>query len=85
MGAAIALVLDWRAVRKILEVAALRVSVEPPPSLIPTSSATLAVAKALGTDESISRALHFGARQLLGQHRGLWDLLQARASIRQHG
>jgi hypothetical protein len=83
MGAAIALVLDWRAVRKVLEVAALRVGIEPPPSLIPTSSATLAVAKALGTDENITRALHFGARQLLGQHRGLWDLLQARASIRQ--
>ena len=82
MGAAIALVLDWGAVRKILESAALRVGIEPRPSLMPTHAATLLVADALGADEPSARALQFGARQLLGQHRGLWDLLAARASIR---
>lgn len=82
MGAAIALVIDWCAVRKILETAALRVGIEPRPSLMPTHAVTLAVADALGSDEATMRALQFGARQLLGQHRGLWDLLQARASIR---
>ncbi|MGK2909238.1 MAG: DUF6975 family protein [Sphingobium sp.] len=82
MGAAIALVLDWRAVRKILEATALRVGMEPTPSMLPTASATLALAAALGMDDNNTRALTFGARQLLSQHRGLWDLLQARTSVR---
>lgn len=85
MGAAIALVLDWRAVRKILETAAVRIGIEPPPSLLPTASATLTLAKELGADANSTRALVFGTRQLLGQHRGLWDLLQARASVRNPG
>ncbi|RVT43141.1 DUF6975 family protein [Sphingobium algorifonticola] len=84
MGAAIALVIDWGAVRKILETAALRVGLEPRPSMLPTHAVTLSVADALGSDEASARALQFGARQLLGQHRGLWDLLSARASIRAH-
>ncbi len=85
MGAAIALVLDWRAIRKILEAAALRVGIQPQPSSLPTPAATLELAKELGQDEHSTRALTFGARQLLGQHRGLWDLLQARASVRTPG
>ena len=36
----------------------------------------------LGAQPSAERAMAFGARQLLAQHRGLWDLLEARASAR---
>ncbi|CAN5163037.1 hypothetical protein BH10PSE12_BH10PSE12_24690 [soil metagenome] len=86
MGAAIALVLDWRAIRKLLDMAALRVGIEPKPSLLPDYHATLAIADALaGEDEGISRAMEFGVRQMLRQHGGLWDLLQARASVRAQG
>lgn len=82
MGAAIALVLDWRAVRHVLDIAAIRAGLEPHPCDLPDRAATLAVARAIGGDDVIDRAIQFGARQLLNQHRGLWDLLQARAGIR---
>lgn len=83
MGAAIALVLDWMAIRRILDAAALRLNLAPRPSALPNRQETLAVATALSEDEAVERAVHFGARQLLGQHRGLWDLLSARAAARQ--
>jgi hypothetical protein len=82
MGAAIALVLDWRAVRHMLDVAAIRVGLEPHGCDLPDRAATLEVARAIGGDDGIDRAIQFGARQLLNQHRGLWDVLQARATIR---
>jgi hypothetical protein len=31
---------------------------------------------------SFERAMSFGAQQLLAQHRGLWDLLEARKAAR---
>lgn len=82
MGAAIALVLDWRAVRHMLDIAAIRVGLEPHGCGLPDRAATLDVARAIGGDDAIDRAIQFGARQLLNQHRGLWDVLQARAKIR---
>lgn len=85
MGAAMALALDWRAVRKLLDIAAIRVGVEPAPCTLPQAAETLAVADAIGGDDGIDRAIQFGARQLLAQHRGLWDLMQARAAIRANG
>ncbi|MEC3949831.1 DUF6975 family protein [Sphingobium sp. HWE2-09] len=82
MGAAMALVLDWRAVRHVLDMAALRAGIEPQTCALPDRSATLDVARAIGGDDAIDRAIQFGARQLLNQHRGLWDLLAARADVR---
>jgi hypothetical protein len=82
MGAAVALVLDWRAVRHILDIAAIRVGVEPLGCELPDRASTLEVARAIGGDDVIDRAILFGARQLLNQHRGRWDVLQARARIR---
>lgn len=82
MGAAMALALDWRAVRQILDMAAIRAGVEPAPCTLPDRAATLDVARAIGGDEGVDRAIQFGARQLLAQHRGLWDLLSARADLR---
>ena len=82
MGAAMALVLDWSAVRQVLDIAALRAGVEPASSTLPDRAATLDVARAIGGDSAIDRAIQFGARQLLAQHRGLWDLLKARADVR---
>lgn len=83
MGAAVALVLDWQAIRHLLDVAAIRSGVEPKACLLPLAPETLAIADAVAMeDEGIGRAMQFGARQMLRQHRGLWDLLQARASVR---
>lgn len=82
MGAAMALVLDWRAVRHVLDMAALRAGLEPHACTLPDRAMTLDVARAIGGDDAIDRAIQFGARQLLNQHRGLWDLLAARADVR---
>ncbi|HUD93827.1 DUF6975 family protein [Sphingobium sp.] len=82
MGAAMALVLDWRAMRHVLDMVAIRAGLEPQPCSLPDRAATLDVARAIGGDDGIDRAIQFGARQLLAQHRGLWDLLGARAAVR---
>ena len=82
MGAAMALVLDWRAVRHVLDMAAIRAGLEPQRCVLPERAATLEVARAIGGDDAVDRAIQFGARQLLSQHRGLWDLLAARADVR---
>lgn len=83
MGAAIALVIEWQAIRQLLDVAMLRVGTEPRPCTLPDRAATLALADILASgDDSVARAAQFGAHQLLRQHRGLWDLLQARANVR---
>ncbi|KFG91236.1 hypothetical protein BV98_000995 [Sphingobium herbicidovorans NBRC 16415] len=82
MGAAVALLLDWQAVRQILDMAAIRLGLEPHPCHLPDRSTTFSVAAAIGGDDATDRAIQFGVRQLLSQQRGLWDLLQARAEIR---
>ncbi|MCP1470712.1 hypothetical protein J3E64_002405 [Sphingobium sp. OAS761] len=82
MGAAMALVLDWRAIRHVLDMAAIRTGIEPHACTLPDRASTLDVARAIGGDDHVDRAIQFGARQLLNQHRGLWDLLAARADVR---
>lgn len=83
LGAALTLVLDWRAIRNILDAGSIRLGIEPPPCNLPDRSATLAMLDALPNPHRLSRAILFGSTQLLEQHRGMWDLLQARADIRQ--
>jgi hypothetical protein len=78
LGAAMALVLDWRAVRVVLDAAAKRFSVDVPPSLLPDASETGAAASLGSSDPRVERALMFGARQMLVQQRGLWELLESR-------
>jgi hypothetical protein len=82
LGAAFALVAEWSTVRAMLDRAARRVEMQSPPCDLPPTgdgdAAAASVALALGND----RALAFGARQLLVQHRGLWDLLETREAAR---
>jgi hypothetical protein len=82
LGTAIAMVLDWEAIRAILDAGAIRLGIEPPARRLPSQAETAALIAALPDPERLSRALNFGASQLLGQHRGLWDLLEARAQVR---
>ena len=83
-GAAIALVLDWAAIRVMLDAAARRFSIDPPPSHLSDEMETASLVSALAETPAIERAMAFGAQQILAQHRGLWDLLEARASARNH-
>ena len=82
LGASIALTLDWRAIRGVLDAAADRLAVPPPALVMPIEEETRAVLAAVSAAPAAERALSFGAQQLLLQHRGLWDLLEARAAAR---
>lgn len=81
-GTALALILDWPAVRSVLDLAARRLGIDPPDSTLPPAHETATVIDALASRLSVERAMLFGAQQMLAQHRGLWDLLEARASAR---
>lgn len=81
-GAALALVMDWTTIRETLDAAAQRLNLDPPPSQLPLAEETVTVVDALMREPSLERAMLFGAQQLFAQHRGLWDLLEARASAR---
>ena len=81
LGAAIALVFDWRPIRAVLDAAAQRFGVVLTPPALPSPRQTLGVAEETES-AAVERAIVFGAQQLLVQHRGLWDLLEARASAR---
>ena len=84
LGTAVTMVLEWDAIRAILDAGALRLGIEPPTCRLPTRNDTLKLLDALPEPERISRAMMFGASQLVGQHRGMWDLLEARAEIRRN-
>lgn len=79
LGAAAALVGDWAAIRPVLARAADHFGVAIAGSTLPDVDTLPAAAAAL------ERAIAFGAQQLLAQHRGLWGILEARASARLHG
>lgn len=81
-GAALAFAADWIAIRAVLSAAAARLGVSVTPSPIVSETALRSVAEAAGSNLPIRRAMLFGAEQIALQHRGLWDVLQARAEAR---
>jgi hypothetical protein len=81
-GAALALAIDWNYVRTLLDHAAEWLGVERTPCLIEDSEALIALADRLPDSPGFERAMLFGAQQMLLQHRGLWDLLEARRQAR---
>lgn len=80
-GTAFAFVLDWAQVRGVLDVCADRLGIVTT-ALYPASDETAAVLDHLDVAPGVARAMTFGAQQMLAQHRGLWQLLEARASAR---
>lgn len=78
LGAAMTLVVDWHEIRVILDHAGKRWGVETPICTLPSVADTLGVAMACAESPAVERAMNFGAQQILAQHRGLWDLLEAR-------
>ncbi len=81
-GTAIALALDWPAVRAVLDILAVRLGIEPSPCRLPPAFETATLIDVLAASLPVERAMMFGAQQMLAQHRGLIDLLEARASAR---
>jgi len=84
MGAAIALTLDWRTIRVLLDISAQRLELTPPRCTLPDLRDTARVAAQIADGPAVERAIVFGAQQLIAQHSGLWDLLAARAASRAH-
>lgn len=82
-GAACALVGDWRSVRSVLDQAALRVGMEVPAARLPGEDALGTIVEHFSSTVASARAVGFGTEQLLLQHRGLFDLLEARAEARE--
>jgi len=82
LGAATALVSDWRPVRRLLDRAAARVGIESPAPSLPDEASIVAVIEAECDTPASERALAFGGEQMLLQNRGLFDLLEARAAAR---
>ena len=82
VGAAVALVLDWQALRPLIDVAADRFGVVVAGAALPPPAESATVIAAAAETPGAERAINFGASQLLAQHRALWQLLEARASAR---
>lgn len=76
-GAALALAIDWQAFRGMLDAAAHRTGIAVPRCNMPSSDMLL-----LDETPAIHRAMAFGAQQAFAQHRGLCDLVEARATAR---
>ena len=75
--------LDWSAVRHVLDQSAGRTGIDRAEPYAPHATRTLAALNDLATTPAVERAMTFGAQQMLAQHRGLWQLLEARAQARQ--
>lgn len=84
VGTAIALVLDWHAIRSVLDAAAVRFGMVAPASELPDRAELAAFAAASSDSPATQRAIAFGAQQVFAQHRGLWCLLVSRANARNH-
>jgi hypothetical protein len=82
LGAATALVGDWWPVRRLLDRAAARVSLDCPAPSLPDESSVVEIIGAASDSAASERALAFGGEQMLLQHRALFDLLEARAEAR---
>lgn len=82
LGSAMAVILDWQFVRAALDVAALRFGVTPTEYDAAQPDILRAIADGFAESPSGQRALLFGAQQILVQHYGLWDLIEARQQAR---
>jgi hypothetical protein len=82
LGAATALVGDWVPLRRLLDRAASRAGIHCPATSLPDQDSVSWVIGAGCDTPASERALGFGAEQLLLQHRGLFNLLEARAEAR---
>jgi hypothetical protein len=83
-GAAIAFVLDWIASRPLLDSVATSLDIPVPIIALPVADESINFANAIAKSDNIVRAIGFGADQLLGQQRGLWQIIAARHAALEH-
>lgn len=82
LGTAIAFILDWAAIRRVVDMGAARSGLPAAERFGAVVTQTHAFIAGLTPAVAVHRAMMFGAQQTLAQHRGLWHLLEARASAR---
>ncbi|MEO6432392.1 MAG: hypothetical protein ABIO29_00230 [Sphingomicrobium sp.] len=82
LGAVTAMVGDWWPVRRLLDRASGRAGIECPAPSLPDEPSVIAAIDSVADNPASARALAFGGQQLLLQHRGLFDLLEARSLAR---
>lgn len=82
LGASTALIGDWWPLRRLLDRAASRAGIACPLPSLPNEESVIEVIGSACDTPASQRALAFGSEQLLLQHRGLFDLLEARAEAR---
>ncbi|GAA0730221.1 DUF6975 family protein [Sphingomonas japonica] len=85
LGASVALAIDWAAIGAFLDHAAQCFGEALDPAAFPDLLATELVIATIAGQPAVERATMFGVQQLAAQHRGLWDLIEARALARKHG
>lgn len=81
-GAALALAIDWQAFRRVLDAAAKRAGVAVVDPVMPDEVELATIAATAAGSSSVERARAFGAQQVFAQHRGLCDVIEARAIAR---
>jgi hypothetical protein len=82
LGAALALAIDWAALRTVLAAAANRFGLESPEYRLHDGELIRELAAGYAEKPTVNRAMLFGAQQIALQHRGLLDLLEARQQAR---
>ncbi|MFD1787274.1 DUF6975 family protein [Sphingomonas floccifaciens] len=82
IGAALALIIDWAAIRNVLDAVAVRLGLDLSPSTLPSTDDAAALVTQFAGTAAFERAMLFGSQQLLAQHHALWQLLEARAAAR---
>jgi hypothetical protein len=82
LGAALAVVLDWQAIRLVLDAAGRRFGTDAPRPPADAFESVAAFLAAADLTPGMERALMFGAEQIVLQHSGLWDLLEVRQQAR---
>jgi hypothetical protein len=81
-GAALALAVDWIAIRPVLDNVASQLGLEVVPTELMGVDSLAAALAPIEFGLAAERAMMFGAQQIIAQHNGLWDLLEARAVAR---
>jgi hypothetical protein len=82
LGAAMAVTIEWRTIRSVLNAAASRFGFDVPDYALPEADTVRGLANEIDSSAGIRRAMLFGAEQVALQHRGLCDLLEARQDAR---
>ncbi len=82
IGAAAAFIMDWHHIRHLMDILALQLNITVPSNTLPAADETARMINEYATSENITRAINFGADQILSQQRAFWNLIKARATSR---